>query len=700
MAHIRKDMSGPYYCSNQKPTIMKATNSPWAIFGWIYSSSQKKTETSPPEQQGPRTSRVNTSDREKDILNNMFYEAQSRFRPTPTSQGLNASHPNVLVQQLLPEDLVQEHENEFALRLESIREQKRTAVENVNAEITGQHLQLNEAMSQREEHESQLREAYKKRGTVLEKIRGIMEKLYGTVIDTGRKIASLQNDRIAEMQEQLGRMIDLSQTLENKQNKKSRADFAEEHERKAAQVQQLKAIKSGLEARYQRQQTSVDSMMQAGMNKKKAGLLIFFSFIAIISAGTFFSIWAEAENGTKARSLSGGDTITSILLNNFIGLASRYDLYELGGGVIIFVLIIWAVCYGVHRVRKSLSEENKMQEDWPDPGEDLLKAYYSSRSGLHFFLNFAPLFTTIALVLIVLARNAFLGGTDLARQFQAASDTSSNQTLGSFLAMLVSGLVIIAIVYGYEMKGRVIRLILWLSMFLFAVMLILMIVYKISHDFGQHTGLVALSGFAACCMVAGLFMGYAYRYRSLLESERLLHHRLRICEHLLQKAQFPSFTTYYEPGQMQEEMKKFLDKLFAQIHERVDDLAKLRQPPVYTRTSGMPQLSDAEKACFPEAEKQYAVLQHELENAESELREIDRAYETIYSRTGTYAMLCEREESIRTKIEALRSKKVAIIRQYDEELEIIRQEKMKERMLMKKGYLLGIWSMQRLSQHH
>lgn len=679
---------------------MKATNSPWAIFGWVYSSSQKKTETTPPEQESRRASRVNTSDREKDIQYNMYYEARSRFRPTQNSQGLAASHPNVLVQQLLPEDLVLEHENEIALRLESVREQKRAALENVNAAITREHLQLNEAMSQREEHESLLREAYKKRGVVLEKIRGIMEKLYGMIIHTGRKKASLPNDRIAELQGQLGGMIDLSQTLENKQNKKSRADFSEQHEHKAAQVQQLKEIKSGLEASYRKLQTSVDSMMQAAMSKKKAGLLIFFSFVAIISAGTFFSIWAEAENGSKARSLSGGDTITSILLNNFIGLASRYNIYELAGGVIVLVLIIGAVCYGVHMMRKRLGEENKMQEDWPDPGEDLLKAYYSSRGGLHFFLNFAPLFTAVALALVVLARNAFLGGTDLARQFQAASDASANQTLGSFLAMLVSGLIIIAIVYGYETKGRFIRLALHLSMLFFAVMLILMIVYKINHNFGQHTGLVALSGFAACCMVAGLFMGYAYRYRSLLESERLLHHRLRICEQLLQKAQFPFFTTYYEPGQMQEQTQKILDKLYIEIYERAADVAKLRRPPAYTPTSGMPQLSDAEKACFPEAEKQYAVWQHELESAETELRLIDRAYETIYNRTGTYAMLCEREETIRTKVEALRNKKVEIIRQYDEELEIIRQEKMKERMLMKKGYLLGVWSMQRLSQQN
>jgi phosphatidylglycerophosphatase A len=696
------------------------------------------------------TPAVKISDVDEIYKKKGFYYAITHGKSVAVSGG--NENPGKLTSELLPEVLLKEHELEINERLNSVSARVQLHHSNIKEQITLNNKKLADLEIQINQYLAEV--TIEKTGSqqLNDNIKQCMEELRILTEKIGSSKETLISDRIEEVKKQLEELQKVYAGLEKEQNDKAFEDFNKNEEYFKGQEILYGTLKRNCEVAFESVQEKLSWMMQSGFSIMIARILITIGIMSAFAAGSFYAIWATPKGDAIPGTLGNESNIQSILINTIGNIRQHYSFQQLLLGLTTYIVIIAGVSflsyYLVNREKRSFNGQDKKEEDEnavqvevnynSEEEENMLKVRYKANSLYLFWIRMMPwivfFITTIVLLSYDKSKEGFIA------QFNKQLTAASNQALGTLIAFIFTGLIVLYIAKIAEPRNiKALKdlsappspkhfLQSWeitMSLVFFVIMILSMIIYKINNTFSHYSGIIGLSGFLLSCTATGLTLGYGYRYVSLIDLSENLEYAFAFYNHRLSLARTPIRVNYMRFRQFRESLKGILLSLQNLIHNKTDTAHELtgetseqkikrffqrfRIPIVFrsyrkkrkkeekekesthNRTDNFIYLEGAEAQYFPLYSKQMKLIQERMRIIKKELEKIEELDSSIYKKSGVFGELTKQKKNLEETLENLNKGIIKINKKHEEENNRIKVSGHKERNLLQEGFLIGLY---------
>lgn len=463
--------------------------------------------------------------------------------------------------------LLDEHNQILLERLQKLQERfeiKITAGKELHAKW--------EAIYQEKE---QLKQRYEQeiwdKATNLPALRARMEETINELAQLAKQIGLLKDGliegRIKELQREINGIINLYQELEDKQNKKFEDEFKKEYTYNKVKLDRLTDAQKEANDSSREVKQRLSILKDAGINEKVSGLLIALGYISAFISGWFFDLWSELDGSSNTLTHS---SVRFFLIDSIAKLTVRHSYIELIIGVFLYLVVIGGVSYGCYWLMQRLgfiSKRKKIKQMKQDSNgnnelenlildlnddDNLFHSRLRAHNWLALWLKATPILLFLFLTLAIVARYAFDTAKD---PFQELFNSYGNQFIGSLIAFLFAGLMILYIAKIIEPKhlketshqhGRGSAFYWEMSLVLlsFLIMVGIMVLFKASSHGAKYGPTMAVSGFIVSVLSTGLILGYGYRFQGLQEMDASLEEQLDQIAWLRHRLSSPYHVSY------------------------------------------------------------------------------------------------------------------------------------------------------------
>ena len=424
---------------------------------------------------------------------------------------------------------------------------------------------LNNRLAQRRgslgELETELQQMRGERAKIEDQIARYRQELVAVLGEIGTAKENLVLKRFGELEQEIKKIIQIHEQLESSQNARFQSEYHEDKETDRERIGLYKKIEHNLKETYDDVNGRIRALNASGINASVSALLTTTGWVAAFVAGWFFSLWAEGpQEPSNTTNIGGNDSVRFALINLLAKFTLRYTWWELLTGLLVYMLMISVTSWLGHYllIRFGFIEDRKKREDLrkqaendedfklsPEEQDDMFKGRFSANTWFALWLKMAPFFIFFYLTLAVIAKEAIREQTvvreengvkvqirEVSNELQQLFDSLTNQFMGTLLAVVFAGLVVLYIskviepryirraAAGNENASHTWEVITGLTLFVVLVLSCVLHYYRVP-PFKDIT-MVAITGFLVCCMTTGFALGYGYRYSSLEE----IHHRL------------------------------------------------------------------------------------------------------------------------------------------------------------------------------
>lgn len=386
-----------------------------------------------------------------------------------------------------------------------------------------------------------------------EKMQLSVDEISKIALEIGLEKDSLVIKRIRELKDEMNAIITLYQDAEDKQNEKFRTEFERNRPFYTSQLERLDALQDEIKEMYKDVRTRMQILRKAGINYSLSGVLVGIGCVCAFITGWFYSEWMKP---TPTSALGNEGDLRFFIVHALARFSTQYSYTALVSGALGYFILIGLVSWGCFELqawfgfirkkrknkkrKKAAAESDEEDEAAPQlldldisNSENLLKARFRANNWFSFWLRATPFLLFLFLTIAIVARFAYntKTGDD---PFQSIFDSYANQALGSLIAVLMAGLMVLYIAKVMEPRylkkavleepGKI-----WLSweiviaLLTFPAMVIIMV---ISHATGIRGGFENLAGFVLSTISTGIILGYGYRYRGLQETAWILEDQM------------------------------------------------------------------------------------------------------------------------------------------------------------------------------
>lgn len=670
--------------------------------------------------------------------------------------------------------LLEDHQRKIDARLALLydRYKKMEGALNEQIEIWGKR--LDEKRRMKDEYKEMVDKKEKSCEEIEKKIEEGMKDLSQLAKKVGADKDGLIDKRLAGLEKEVNGLVKIYQDIEDRQNKKFDTEYNHYESYYKSRRETLTELKSESKASLEEVQERIKALNRIGINIPVAHSLISIGVICSLVAGWFFSIWADNDALTPPGTLGHSNNLRFFLIDNLARLVMRYPMWELVAGLFVYIIAVGGISYLCYwlmtrerrrmqqrrkRLEKARLEDGNQEEEIEfdiDDEDKLMKTSIRSKGWYNFFLKMTPFLVFVFLTLIIVAQTAYNehpGAPEGGNSFQQLMDVYSNQTLGTLIAFMVAGLVILYI--ARVMEPRYVRELktgestprhnweIMLTIGCFLAMIILMIFYKSSPTFSSRIGVVAMAGFIVSSLATGLVLGYGYRFRALQDLAYTLEYALEVYEYHLFQISAPYRVSYMRFTQFHQNMlgiQMSMQELIQGRNKLAEQLVSGRRPPPelpaekkeengepkkertggplflfmlnnrlfqllrrwVTRTKREAQdghknvpnlqvLTDVEAHYFPAYAKEAELILQKLKLLYEEIATIKEEATTLRKNEKIYRSLNDQEEAIQARILVVKKEINEIRKKEDQEKLRIILLGDKEKNLLSEGFFTGAW---------
>lgn len=404
------------------------------------------------------------------------------------------------------------------------------------------------------ELETELQQMRAERDTIEANLARYRQELVSVLNGMGTAKEGLIMKRFGELEQEINKIVEIHAQLESSQNTKFRNEHTEDKEADRERIELYKKLESNLKETYNDLNGRVKSLNASGINASVSGLLITIGWVAAFVGGWFFSLWTEGpREAGEMYNIGGNGSVRFALINLLAQFTVHYTWWQLLTGLLVYVLIISAVSWAGHYllIKFGFTEDQRKRDDLrkqaenedfklsPEEQDELFKGRFSANTWFALWLKMAPFFVFFYLTLAVIAKEAVEKTDSTGRnELQKLFDSLTNQFIGTMLAVVFAGLVVLYIAKvieprymrrataGEENPSHTWEVITGLAMFIVLVVACVLHYYEMPPF--KDIRIVAITGFLACCITTGFCLGYGYRYSALEEIYNRLTYHLEI----------------------------------------------------------------------------------------------------------------------------------------------------------------------------